>query len=205
VDALTAEEVRDFVRCISAGGLALFPADTVYGLATNPDSREGVERLYRVKGRDIGRPTAVMFFRIDLAHAAMPELAGRTRAAVDRLLPGGVTVIVPNPLHRYPLACGPEPERLGLRVPVLEDRLAPLEGMTLPVLQSSANPSGRPEARRLAAVDPGISREVDVALDGGVLEGTPSTVVDLTRYEEAGDYEVLREGAVPAGEVATKL
>jgi L-threonylcarbamoyladenylate synthase len=202
---VTSQEVREFARVIGAGGLALFPADTVYGLATNPDSREGVERLYRVKGRDPGFPTAVMFFRLYLAHAAMPGVGVRTRAAVNRLLPGGVTVVIPNPLHRYPLACGPHPERLGLRVPLLEGRLAPLEDMTMPVLQSSANPSGQPEVRRLAAVDPEISREVDVALDGGVLAGTPSTVVDLTRFEEAGEYEVLREGAVPAGEVAKKL
>jgi L-threonylcarbamoyladenylate synthase len=202
---MTPEQVRDFVRCISAGGLALFPADTVYGLATNPDSREGVERLYRVKGRDPARSTAVMFFRMDLAHAAVPMLGVTTRAAVDRLLPGGVTVVLPNPLHRYPLACGPEPDRLGLRVPVLEGRLAPLEGMTLPVLQSSANPSGQPPVRRLAAVDPGISRQVDLQLDGGVLAGIASTVVDLTRYEQSGEFEVLREGAVAAAEIAAKL
>ena len=49
--AVTPEDVETFERCISVGGVALFPADTVYGLATEPDSREGVERLYRLKGR----------------------------------------------------------------------------------------------------------------------------------------------------------
>ena len=48
--AVTPEEVATFERCISVGGVALFPADTVYGLATEPDSREGVDRLYRLKG-----------------------------------------------------------------------------------------------------------------------------------------------------------
>ena len=49
--AVTPEDVETFERCISVGGVAIFPADTVYGLATEPDSREGVERLYRLKGR----------------------------------------------------------------------------------------------------------------------------------------------------------
>ena len=49
--AVTPEDVETFERCIAVGGVALFPADTVYGLATEPDSREGVERLYRLKGR----------------------------------------------------------------------------------------------------------------------------------------------------------
>src|SRR5215216_5107635 len=114
---VTAEEVATFDRCISVGGVALFPADTVYGLATEPDSRDGVYRLYRLKGRSPDRPAAVMFFRLELALSALPELGGRTLEAVKRLLPGGLTLLVANPARRYPLACGPEPQRLGLRVP----------------------------------------------------------------------------------------
>jgi L-threonylcarbamoyladenylate synthase len=202
---VTPEDVRTFERCISVGGVALFPADTVYGLATEPDSGEGVERLYRLKGRDPDQPAAVMFFRLELALAALPELGTRTRAAVDRLLPGGLTLLLPNPARRFPLACGPEPERMGLRVPLLEGSLAPLAGVTWPVLQSSANRSGKTDVRQLAAVDESIRRGVDFQLDGGVLPGTPSTVVDLTRYEQNGEFEVLREGAVPAKQVAAAL
>ena len=69
---MTREEVETFERCISVGGVALFPADTVYGLATEPDSREGVARLYRLKGRSAETPAAVMFFDLDLGLAALP-------------------------------------------------------------------------------------------------------------------------------------
>ena len=80
--AVTREEVETFERCISVGGVALFPADTVYGLATEPESREGVDRLYRLKGRAADTPAAVMFFGLELALAALPELGARTREAV---------------------------------------------------------------------------------------------------------------------------
>jgi L-threonylcarbamoyladenylate synthase len=202
---LTPEDVATFERCIAVGGVALFPADTVYGLATEPDSREGVERLYRIKGRRPDRPAAVMFFDLDLALAALPELGERTRTALGRLLQGAVTAVLPNPARRYPLACGPAPERLGLRVPLLAGRLAPLASARWPVLQSSANPSGGSDARTLAGVDERIRAAVDMQLDGGVLPGTPSTVLDLSRYEDGGDYEVLREGALPAAEIAALL
>jgi L-threonylcarbamoyladenylate synthase len=191
-----------FERCISVGGVALFPADTVYGLATEPDSRDGVYRLYRLKGRDPRRPAAVMFFRLELALEALRELGPRTRRAVDRLLPGAVTLLLPNPARRFPLACGPQPERLGLRVPLLEGRLAPLVAVDWPVLQSSANPSGGADPRRLEEVAESIRSGVDLQLDGGELPGTPSTVVDLTRYEDTGEHSVLREGAVPGARVA---
>jgi L-threonylcarbamoyladenylate synthase len=185
--------------------VALFPADTVYGLATEPDSRDGVDRLYRLKGRRPDRPAAVMFFRLELALAALPELGGRTRSAAERLLPGAVTLLLPNPARRYPLACGPDPSRLGLRVPHLPGPLAPLARVSWPVLQSSANVSGGADVRRVEDVHERIRAGVDLILDGGELPGTPSTVVDLTAYEDGGGFEIVREGAVPPDEVERAL
>jgi L-threonylcarbamoyladenylate synthase len=184
--------VNEFEECVARGGVALFPADTVYGLATGAESAEGVRRLYEIKGRPQDRPAAVMFFRLDDALEALPELGPRTRAALELLLPGPVTLILPNPERRFPLACGPAPERLGLRVP----DVPALADVRTPVLQSSANPSGGADVRRLADVDPAIRARVDLELDGGELPGTPSTVVDLTSYESTGEYSVLREGAL---------
>jgi L-threonylcarbamoyladenylate synthase len=198
---VTPEDVRAFERCISEGGVALFPADTVYGLATDPGSRAGVERLYRIKGRPQDRPAAVMFFRLDAALAALPELGPRTREALERLLPGPVTLLLPNPEGRFPLACGPAPQRLGVRVP----ETGALAAVRRPVLQSSANPSGGADARRLGDVDERIRREVDLALEGGELPGTPSTVIDLTSYESSGGHAVTREGAFPAAEIERRL
>lgn len=202
---MTPEDVETFERCISVGGVAIFPADTVYGLATEPDSREGVDRLYRLKGRRPDRPAAVMFFQLDAALAALREVGDRTRAAVERLLPGALTLVLPNPARRYPLACGPEPERLGLRVPALDGGLAPLASIGWPVLQSSANRSGEPDARRVADIDERVRAGVDLVLDAGQLPGTPSTVVDLSLYEQSGDWSVIREGAVERAAVARVL
>jgi L-threonylcarbamoyladenylate synthase len=194
---VTREEVETFERCISVGGVALFPADTVYALGTEPDSREGVDRLYRLKGRVPDKPAAVMFFDLELALAALPELGPRTREAVERLLPAALTLLLPNPARRFPLACGPDPERLGVRVPLLEGELASLSAVSWPVLQSSANRSGGPDAARVADVDEELRSGVDLILDGGELPGTASTVVDLTSYEQDGSWEVAREGPVP--------
>jgi L-threonylcarbamoyladenylate synthase len=194
---VTPEDVETFERCISVGGVAIFPADTVYGLATEPDSREGVDRLYRLKGRLPDKPSAVMFFEIEAALAALSELEPRTRHAVESLLPGPVTLLVPNPARRYPLACGNEPDKLGIRVPRLEGALAPLASARWPVLQSSANRAGQPDARRIEDIDPVVRAGADLVLDAGSLPGTPSTVVDLSAWEEGGTVELVREGALP--------
>lgn len=202
---MTSEEVETFSRCVAVGGVALFPSDTVYGLATEPDSKEGVHRLYALKGRPADRPAAVMFFDLDLALEALPELGERTRSALAGLLPGPVTLLVPNPGRRYALACGPQPERLGLRVPALDGPLAPLGAARWPVLQSSANRSGGADPRRIADVDASIRANVDLVIDAGELPGVASTVVDLTRYEETGEHEVVRDGALGAAALAAAL
>ncbi|MGI8749544.1 MAG: L-threonylcarbamoyladenylate synthase [Thermoleophilaceae bacterium] len=202
---MTGEDVEAFGRCIAVGGVALFPSDTVYGLATEPDSTEGVRRLYALKGRPADKPAAVMFFDPELALAALPELGPRTHAALTRLLPGAVTILLPNPARRYPLACAPRPDRLGLRVPALTGTLGPLGAMRRPVLQSSANRSGGSEARAVAEVDGRIRAGVDLELDGGELPGTHSTVVDLGDYEVTGRHAIVRQGRVPAAGVAAAL
>jgi L-threonylcarbamoyladenylate synthase len=202
---MTPRDVEAFRACIEAGGLTLFPADTVYGLATSPTSEKGFRRLVELKGRPPSRPSAVMFFDVEQALSAVGEVGRRTLAALRRLLPGPVTAVLPNPLGLYPLACGPRPECLGIRVPELGGPLEPLRAISLPVLQSSANPSGGADARSVEEVDPSVRAGVDVVLDAGELPGTPSTVVDLCRYELEGGFEVLREGALPAARVAAEL
>jgi L-threonylcarbamoyladenylate synthase len=203
--ALTARDAETFGRCMSVGGVALFPADTVYGLACEPDDREAVARLYALKGRRPDKPAAVMFFALDLALAALPELGPRTLAALRALLPGAVTLLLPNPAHRFPLACGPDPGSLGLRVPAWPPALAALQSVSWPVLQSSANAAGGADARRLDEVPEPLRRGVDLVLDGGELPGTPSTVVDLRRFERDGHWGIVRGGAVPAAAVAAAL
>ena len=79
----------DFERVIAAGGVVLFGADTVYGLACDPLDAAAVTRLYALKGRDSAKAAAVMFFEVDAALMALPELGDRTRAALRRLMPGG--------------------------------------------------------------------------------------------------------------------
>ena len=168
---------------VAAGGVALFPADTVYGLACRPDDKGAVQRLYALKGRRPDKPAAVMFF----AREDLPPIPYRG----SELLPGPVTLLVPNPERRYPLAGG---EALGVRFPDL-----PLTGP--PVLQSSANRAGGPDARTLDEVPADIRRGADLVVDGGALPGTPSTVIDLTGEQ----WQIVREGALPAAEVARIL
>jgi tRNA threonylcarbamoyl adenosine modification protein (Sua5/YciO/YrdC/YwlC family) len=190
-----------FERCIGVGGLVLFPADTVYGLACDPEDRFAVERLYLLKRRTLDKPSAVMFFDLGDVFDRVPEIGERTRLAMSRVMPGPVSVLVPNPAGRFALACGSDRSTLGIRVPDLP-RFA---GVRRPVLQSSANRAGGADPRRLGDVPTLFRAAADLVLDGGELPGTPSTVIDLRRYEEEGEWSVVRAGAVGERELTEAL
>jgi L-threonylcarbamoyladenylate synthase len=187
-------------KCVAGGGVAVFPADGLYGLACDPLDAAAIERIHRLKGRDDGKPSAVMYFSPLAMRELLATLGPRTRDAVGALLPGPVTLVVANPERRYPLACREDPERLGVRL--IE---GPLVGAMCPLFQTSANRSGEPPPASFAEVPAEIVAGADLAIDGGALTGLPSTVVDLTAYEETGAWAVLREGGLLPEELAARL
>lgn len=187
-------------RCIAAGGVVVFPADGLYGLACDPLNPEAIERIHRIKGRDDGKPSAVLYFSPLAMRELVEDLGDRTRDAIGALLPGPVTLVVANPGHRYPLACREDPERLGVRLIG-----GPLAGAMCPLFQTSANHSGEPAPAHFSDVPGDVLAAVDLAIDGGALTGLPSTVVDLTALDTGGEWSVLREGGLGVGDLAARL
>ncbi len=191
---------RALERTVGAGGVAIFPADTLYGLACDPLNAAAVERIHEIKGRGERKPSAVMYFAPLAMRELISGLGPRTREAVGALLPGAVTMVVANPEHRYPLACREDPERLGVRL--IE---GPLAGAMTPIFQTSANRSGAAAPTGFDGIDPEILAATDLAIDAGELIGEPSTVVDVTDLDGEGSWRVLREGALPEAAVEHAL
>lgn len=192
-------------RCLASGGVALIPTDTVYGLACDARNADALNKLYELKGRPPRKPSALLFFSLESAFTHLPQLIGRLRLACEALLPGPVTLILPNPNESFPLAyAGGEPS-LGLRVPSLVKGVAALKTVATPILQSSANLSGDNDPRSLAEVPASIRSQVDFELDGGALPGVSSTVVDLRQFVTQQKLNIVRQGALTEEAVYMKL
>jgi L-threonylcarbamoyladenylate synthase len=188
--------VDEAVEAIEAGKPVVLPTDTVYGLCSRPDASATLTRL---KGRDEHQPIALLAADVDTLFDKIPELRDQA-ARVRALLPGRLTLILPNPAHRYDWLTGERHDAIGVRVPELEGAAREIVERVGAVAATSANRHGGPDPRRLEDV-PNEIREAAVLVDGGELPGTPSTVVDLTGPEP----HVLREGAVRAAEVLERV
>jgi len=183
------------------GKPVVMPFDTVYGLAADPTREEPTHRLYALKGRDKTEPSALVARDLDFLLECVPELRGRAASLARLLLPGPVTLILPNPARRFRWLTGTNPEAIGVRVPDFDGPGAEvLERMGAVVATSANHPGGR-DPKRLDEVPDDIRAGAAALVDGGELPGSPSTVIDLTGEKP----RILRDGALPAEEALRRL
>ncbi|MGH2689867.1 MAG: L-threonylcarbamoyladenylate synthase [Actinomycetota bacterium] len=178
-------QLEEAVRALRRGGLVVIPTDTVYGLAAPAGDADAARRIFALKGRDEGKPLQIL---IPDARS-MSELARPSRSAVllaERFWPGPLTLVVPAKAGGT----------VGLRVPGHPLALE-LLAATGPVSATSANRSGEPTPADIGSIRTHFGAAVDVYVDGGHVDGLPSTVVDVT----GPGVVVLREGAVPRADI----
>src|SRR5439155_24174202 len=137
---------------LRAGRPVVLPFDTVYGLATEPYREESARRLYKLKGRAETQPTALVATDLDYLLECVPELRGRAATLARQLLPGPLTLVVPNPARRFRWLTGTNSEAIGVRVPDLTGPGGAVLTRAGAVVATSANRPGEPDPRRLEDV-----------------------------------------------------
>jgi L-threonylcarbamoyladenylate synthase len=193
--------IDEAVEALRAGKPVILPTDTVYGLCALPFQADAAERMYRLKGRDEAKPTALLASSLEMLFECVPELRGRPGVIASALLPGPFTLILPNPARRFRWLTGASPTSIGVRVPVLPDAAAKIVEAVGAVAATSANLPGEPAPQRLDQIPEELRAGAAAVVDGGELPGIASTVIDCTGAEP----RVVREGAVPAGEALARL
>ncbi|WP_313693163.1 L-threonylcarbamoyladenylate synthase [Halorarum halobium] len=171
-------DVESAAAAISAGGLVVYPTETVYGLAADATDPDAVDHVFTAKGRPRDEPLSVAFADVDAALAAT-EANDRAERFMRAFLPGPVTVVVGRGSD-LPDAITGGRQRVGVRVPDHPTARA-LARAAGPVTATSANRSGAGSVRRVSRLDADVRERVDVVLDGGEVPGGESTVVDPER------------------------
>ena len=182
------------IDALRAGLPVILPTDTVYGLIASAEGAAPTERLYELKGRSGAQPSALMTADVEALLASLPELRGRDEAIVRALLPGPYTLVLSNPAQRFGWLAGANRQTIGVRVPELPAVAARVIGAVGAVASTSANKPGGADPRSVDDIPADLRTGVGAVVDGGVLPGAPSTVLDFTGAEP----HVLREGAAPS-------
>ena len=179
---------------LMAGGVGVFPCDTVYGLIARASDPEAVAKLYALKKREHKPGTVVAASVEQLVALGVPE---KNLRRVQSLWPNPISVEMP--LGKNLSYMHQQTGREGFRV-VADERLRKLLEQTGPLVTSSANQPGEPGSNNVAEAFAYFEDSVDFYVDGGDLSGRPpSTLIGIA---DDGTITVYREGAVKVDDIS---
>ncbi|ATB39340.1 threonylcarbamoyl-AMP synthase [Cystobacter fuscus] len=180
--------VQRAVDILSGGGVIAYPTDTYYGLGCDLGSKKGIERLYKLKGRDRKKPLSILCPDLsDVAkYAHVSNFAYRT---MKGLTPGAFTFIL-EATRLMPEVMMSKQKQVGIRVPDSELARALAAGLGRPLVTTSATDLEGEPLTDARSIKDALGHGLDLILDAGVTLLEASTVVSLI-----GDQiEVLRQG-----------
>ena len=183
------------------GQVVAIPTDTFYGLAANPFDLAAVEKIFAIKGRSKGAPLLLLVDSLEMAADLSAELPPQFDRLARRFWPGPLTIVV-EASSKLPPAVSGQSGRIGLRLPAAAIPVALIKKAGVPLTGTSANRTGEKECATAQEVQQCFGERLPLILDGGASAATqPSTVLRLRQ----DSWEVLREGAIPAEEIAAVL
>ena len=180
--------IQRAVEILSSGGVIAYPTDTYYGLGCDLGSKKGIEKLYKLKGRDRKKPLS--FLCPDLSdvakYAHVSNFAYRT---MKSLTPGAFTFIL-EATRLVPEAMMSKQKQVGIRVPDSELARALAAALGRPIVTTSATDAEGEPLIDAKDIKDALGHGLDLILDSGVRLMEPSTVVSLIDDQ----IEVLRQG-----------
>jgi L-threonylcarbamoyladenylate synthase len=222
-------DTTSVVDAIRTGKPVILPTDTVYGLCSTPYSEAAVRRVYAVKSRHEDKPTTLLARDVDFLLECVPELRGRAATLARALLPGPLTLVLPNPARRFRWLSRTRPDTIGVRVPDVSGSVREVLENVGAVAATSANAAGGASpcrldevpqeiraavaaelvarARALEVVVARVALEVAVRERCGADDRHSENIVLVTEDVDLTGQEpvVLREGAVPADEALDRV
>ncbi len=190
--------IRQVVEILRKDGVIAYPTDTIYGIGCDIFSKKALERIYRIKGRDRKKPMS--FICSDLGHISrFAKVSNYAYRIMKRCLPGPYTFIL-EASSQVPRMLMPKRKTVGIRIPDNEIALSIVRRLGNPIITTSANISGEDVISDPVEIEESLGHSLDAVIDGGVLSGDPSTVIDLTGdapsivRKGSGDYSWIMEG-----------
>lgn len=178
---------------LKRGGVVACPTETFVGLLADAANVAAVERVAEIKGRRTDTPIAVLLPDAEAVSEVARPLSDEARALASAHWPGPLTIVASARPGMSPwlLSSG----KIGMRVPGPSPALDVVQAFGHPLTATSANVTGEPPVRSERELSPALRDMVDAVVPGKSPGGSPSTVVDVTRFP----FVVLRQGAVALG------
>jgi len=193
--------IKHAAEVIGAGGLVVFPTETVYGLGADAFNPKAVERVFKAKGRSFNNPLTVCISDAADLNFLVEEIPESAKNIIDKFWPGPLTLVFKkSDIVSLKITCGRS--TVGIRFPDNKIVFSLMTLIKIPLILTSANISGSPSPIEAQQALDYLGESVDLILDGGKTAlGVESTVLDLTVSPPA----IIREGAIAVKEIEKVL
>jgi len=189
---LPAAVLSQVVETLRAGGVAIFPTETVYGIGASAFSHPGIRRIYQLKGRKWNKPLALLVPSLEAAAPLLERIPPEAFWLAQAFWPGPMTLVLPASALGKLVTGGLD--TIGVRVPDHPVALAILRAIGVPLATTSVNRSGQDPATAGSAAAKLFGSKVEWVIDGGTCTiQTASSVVDLSHFP----FTVKRQGSIP--------
>lgn len=193
--------VNEVVDCLRDGGIIIYPTETFYGIGGLFSNEHTLNRLFKIKQRDVNKPVLILIPDISFIKTISPIIPPELEMLAHHFWPGPLTLLIQALPHLCPLITGPA-HTVGVRIssnPVVRHLLSLLQdGIT----STSANCAGGISPTCIEEIPDELLHAVDMAIDGGKTPGgSPSTILDISKTP----YTINREGAVSSKQITEVL
>lgn len=190
ITELTEDNLKEINKVLDEDGVIIFPTDTVYGIACNCYSIDGLNKIFSFKNRPLSKPINVLTDSIEKIKMVSNGLKEKEIELIEKYLPGDLTIIV-DKNERVPDLLTANLKTVGVRIPNHKIALKILENYPYPLATTSVNLAGLSPGMEVSDFIEEFKNKVDIIVDGGKSPiGLPSTIVRI----ENDSLKILREG-----------
>lgn len=194
-------KLKEPAKIIKAGGIVIFPTETVYGIGVNGLNETAIKKLYEVKKRPINKPISLLVNSIEMIEEVAKDITEIEYDLIKKFLPGPLTIVLKKK-ENVPNIVTAGFDTVGIRMPENEIALKLIEYAGVPIATPSANISGKPSGTKLKEIMKDFKDKVDYFIDGGESKiGVASTIVQIID----GNPHILRKGKISEEQIMEQI
>ncbi len=189
--------IRQASKLLEEGKIVSFPTETVYALAANAENENALDSIFKVKGRECKKPLALLVENIEEAQKYVIFNKNAIRIA-QNFCPGPISMVLPKSKNaNLPDIINGGMDTLSVRIPNHKIALSILRNANCPIVATSANISGSPDALSASEVKSYFGDTIDLIVNGNGCSGKASTVIDLCDEQP----KILRQGEITIDDI----
>lgn len=196
--------IDEAVKVLRAGGVILYPTDTVWGIGCDATNAEAVARVFEIKRRAEAKSLVLLAADLDMVAYYVKEIPSIAIDLVE-VNDAPMTIIYPGAQKLAPAVVA-EDGSVGIRIPYVEEEFGvkkdPATGaefcrklvrrLRKPLVSTSANISGEPTPKKFKEVAQEIVDKMDYVVPRSFEEGSTGRASQIIKLGLGGEVEIIR-------------